>query len=70
VRVTADVIKFPKQKARPAPTAFDLMVAHACAVASGEALIALASDCASARERGEPSPIMAPVIAIADLFQG
>jgi hypothetical protein len=65
--VTADVIKFPKQKAKPAPTAFDLKVAHACAVASGEALIALAAESAAARERGDRSPAMQQMAALAAL---
>jgi hypothetical protein len=60
------VIKFPRVKA-PRPIAVDDCTL-AMAKASGDALIALASECASARARGEPSPIMGPVGAIADLF--
>jgi hypothetical protein len=66
--MTADVIKFPKEKAKPIMAAPDLMLAHACAVASGEALIALAAESVAARERGELSPAMQQVMAIANLF--
>ncbi len=62
--MTAEVIKFPKDKAKPAAAAPDLMLAHACAVASGEALIALAAESAAARERGDVSHAIQAVAAV------
>lgn len=65
--MTADVIKFPKQKAKPAPTAFDLRVAHAHAVGIGEALLEMAAEAKAARERGDLSPAMQQIAALAAL---
>jgi hypothetical protein len=66
--VTAEVIEFPRDRAKLIAAAPDLKLAHACAVASGEALIALAAEYAAARERGDLCPAMQQVAALAAIF--